>query len=422
MKLEKYLTLNKYEQVDHLFRHEYGQLVALLVRRMGIQYIDKIEDSVQWAMAQALEFWRMNEIPKSPSAWLYRVAYRYLLSELKITQQRTFLLKEHSELENNNAFFHEEEAFSSELSDSMLRMLFVTCHCEMPIESQLVFTLKSLCGFNVREIALRLFITEANVYKRFSRAKSFLQNQSLALDDFVDSDVIARLPSVHRVLYLVFTEGYLSSHADMAIRRDLCEEAIRLTKLLAASHFGKVTNTFALLALMYFHLARINARQDSFGALLLLAQQDRSQWDKEHINLALYFLNKSAKGECISRYHIEAGIAAAHCIAPSFKQTKWGEVVASYKLLHRISPSPLHILNEAIATAEWKSPQEGLVVLHSVEKPHWLANSYYWYTVKADLLLRSGEITKSHKYSMLAIKLAPSKSIKKLLTKRLIPN
>ena len=414
--------MNKYEQVEHIFRHEYGQLVALLVRRMGIQYIDKIEDSVQWAMAQALEYWRINDIPKSTSAWLYRVAYRYLLSELKITQQRTFLLKEHLELENNNSFSNEKETFSGELSDSMLRMLFVTCHCEMPIESQLVFTLKSLCGFNVREIALRLFITEANVYKRFSRAKNHLKNQSLELDDFVDSDVITRLPSVHRVLYLVFTEGYLSSHVDKAIRRDLCEEAIRLTRLLAASHFGDVSNTYALLALMYFHMARINSRQDSFGALLLLEQQDRSQWDKEYINLALSFLNKSAQGNSISCYHIEAGIAGSHCIAPSFEQTKWSEVVTSYKLLNKISPSPLNILNEAIATAEWKSPEEGLVVLQSVEKPHWLANSYYWYTVKADLLFRSGEIIQSHKYAILAIKLAPSESIKKLLTKRLIPN
>lgn len=415
--------MNKYEKVDHIFRHEYGQLVALLVRRMGIQYIDKVEDSVQWAMAQAIEFWRVDEMPKSPSAWLYRVAYRYLLSEFKITQQRQALLKEHTALlKSDNSFSNEVESFSGELSDSMLRMLFVSCHGEIPIESQLVFTLKSLCGFSVREISLRLFITEANVYKRFSRAKSYLKNKSLELDDFVDSDVIARLPSVHRVLYLVFTEGYLSSHADQAIRRDLCEEAIRLTRLLAASHFGDVTNTYALLALMYFHLARINSRQDDFGALLLLEQQDRSQWDKEHINLALAFLNKAAQGNSISRYHIEAGIAAGHCIAPSFEQTKWGEVVASYKLLNDISPSPFHILNEAIATAEWKNPQEGLAVLQSVDQPQWLAHSYYWYTVKADLLFRSGEIIKSHEYSMLAIKLAPSTSIKKVLQKRLIRN
>ena len=389
---------------------------------MGIQYIDKIEDAVQWSMAQALGFWRTTDIPQSPSAWLYRVAYRYLLSEIKTAKHRKLLLKEYSELKPNNSYFCEEDVFSNELSDSMLRMLFVTCHCEIPLESQLVFTLKSICGFNIREIAQRLFITEANVYKRFSRAKKILQNQSLALDDFEDSEVIARLPAVHRVLYLVFTEGYLSSNVEMAIRRDLCEEAIRLTKLLAVSKFGDVTNTHALLALMYFHLARINARQDDLGALLLLSQQDRRMWDRGYINLGLDSLNKSVQGENISHYHIEAGIAAAHCIAPSFEQTKWKDIVAAYKLLHNISPSPLHFLNEAIATAEWKSPEEGLAVLQSIEKPAWLTNSYYWYTVKADLLLRSGEITKSLKYAKLAIQLAPNKSIKKLLTKRLSPN
>lgn len=390
-----------------------------------MQHIDKIEDAVQWAMAQALEFWPKNQPPKSPSAWLYRVAYRQLLSEFRSSQRRDLLLITHYSSSNDEFIDPEEEAFSGEMNDAMLRMLFVACNNQIPIESQLVFTLKSLCGFSVREISIRLFTTEANVYKRFSRAKSFLQkneiqNKTFEIDRLLEVDVTARLSSVYKVLYLVFTEGYLSSHDDMAIREDLCEEAIRLTQLLATSQFGNVPESYALLALMYFHLARLNARQDDCGALLLLEQQDRSQWNQSYITVAMDLLEKSAQGNNISRYHIEAGIAAEHCMSASFEKTNWKQIVTSYQLLNKISPSPLNILNEAIATAEWQGPEAGLSILQITNMPSWLDHSYHWYTVQADLLFRCGEQYKALEYTELAIAAAPTENIKKLLLKRLV--
>lgn len=407
------------KQVEHLFRHEYGKLVALLVRRIGVPYLDSIEDAVQWAMAQALECWRKDKTPSSPSAWLYQVAYRHLLSELKSTQRKSALLAEHYSTVGE-VFEHKAPPFASEMSDSMLRMLFIACNDSMPVESQLVFTLKSLCGFNIREIALRLFISEANAYKRFSRAKQYLQSQTLELDMLSNNDMSARLPLVQSILYLIFTEGYLSSHTETAIRRDLCEEAIRLTRLLIASKIGDVPDSYALLALMYFHLARINSRQNNVGVLLLLEQQNRDQWNKAQISMAMTLLAQSASGDTISRYHIEAGIAAEHCLSPSFEQTKWEKVIASYQLLHRISPSPLHLLNRAIATAQWQSPQAGLAVLHAYDIPTWLDRCYYWYAVQADLLFRSGETRLGQKHAELAIAAAPTESIKQLLCKRLL--
>lgn len=412
--------MNQKKQVEHLFRHEYGKLVALLIRRTDIQYIDAIEDSVQWAMTQALELWCRGNIPSTPLAWLYRVAYNHLISEFRTTQRHDSLLVEHFSIKVNDALEHEDIPFSGEVSDSMLRMLFAACHDAIPIESQLVFTLKSLCGFDIREIALRLFITEANVYKRYSRAKKYLKDHTIELDNLTDDEVVARLSSIHRVLYLVFTEGYLSSHADMAIRQDLCEEAIRLARLLVKNKFGDVPNSYALLALMYFHLSRIQTRQDDYGSLLLLEQQNRSQWNNQQITIAMAFLAQSANGDAISRYHLEAGIAAEHCLSPSFSETRWDKIVASYKLLECIAPSPLHQLNRAVATAEWKGPQAGLAVLKSTEIPHWLNQSYHWYTVQADLLFRSGDKVLGRKNAELAIESAPSKSIKQLLYKRQI--
>ena len=412
--------MNEQKQVEHLFRHEYGKLVALLLRRTGMQHIDVIEDSVQWAMAQALQFWSKGNIPSNPSAWLYRVANNHLLSEFRSTQRKGTLLAEHFAIKENDIYEHEDVPFSGEVSDSMLRMFFAACNDAIPIESQLVFTLKSLCGFSIREIALRLFISEANVYKRYSRAKQHLKNQAIELNNLTDEEMVARLPSIHRILYLVFTEGYLSSHADTAIRQDLCEEAIRLARLLVDNNFGNVPDSYALLALMYFHLARIIARQDDCGALLLLEQQNRSKWNVQQTTIAMEFLAQSANGDTISRYHVEASIAAEHCLSPSFGQTRWDKIVASYKLLERIAPSPLHQLNRAVATAEWKGPQAGLAVLKSADIPNWLIHSYHWYTVQADLFLRSGDMSLGKKNAELAIEAEPTESIKQLLRKRLV--
>lgn len=411
--------MNKQVQIEHFFRHEYGKLVAILSRRIGVIHIDIIEDSVQWSMTQALTFWSNENIPSNTFAWLYKVAYRYIISELRAKKRQGELITESVLNEDNHIQVHEDTAFSGEVSDSMLRMLFFTCHEKIPIESQLVFTLKSLCGFSIKEISLRLFISEANVYKRFARAKKLLKMQDLTKDEHLLNDSNNKLPALHYVLYLIFTEGYLSSHEDIAIRKDLCEEAIRLTILLSESKYGNVPNSYALLALMHFHLARINTRQDEVKALVLFEEQDRSQWDQSLIEKAIGFLEYSATGDSLSRYHVEAGIAAEHCLSPSFKETRWSNIITSYVLLERIAPSPLHLLNRAIAMAEWQGPQAGLAILRTAEIPHWLNTSYYWYAVQADLLLRCNEQVQAEQYANLAIDNAPSKHIKQLLQKRL---
>jgi len=414
------------QALEQLFRHEYGQLVALLTRRYGVQYFELVEDSVQYALTQALSKWQNKSIPDKPSAWLYQVATRYLISELRANKRHDELLKQQlntpdTDLINSTEASAEETkeiSFSGELSDSLLRMLFVTCHPSLPIESQLVFTLKSLCGFDIREIALRLFIGEANVYKRFTRAKQFLKSHSIQLDTLDSNEIKSRLPLVHRVLYLVFTEGYLSSDIDISIRQDLCEEATRLTSLLAQSHLGNTPETFALLALMYLNLARISSRQAAQG-LLLLEQQDRNLWDKTLIATGIRYLQHSAQGQDISRYHVEAGIAAEHCLAKSFAQTNWHNIAASYQLLERIAPSPLHRLNRAIATAEAQGTEVALALLLETDAPSWLVRTYHWYAVLADLQRRCGDIASAKANAEKAIEQAPSIKIKELLNKRL---
>jgi predicted RNA polymerase sigma factor len=312
-----------------------------------------------------------------------------------------------------------EPFLATEMQDDLLRMLFVCCDEAIPVESQLVLALKTLCGFDVREIALRLFTSEANVYKRLGRARSRLRRFPPRTDVLTGEQYSSRLPGVHQILYLLFTEGYLSSHAEMAIRRELCNEAIRLATILAQHPVGRVPETSALLAMMHLHVARMTARQDGSGGLLLLEEQDRDLWDRHEIEDGLEWLAESARGEVFSRYHAEAGIAAEHCLAPSFEETRWDKIAEYYSLLEQIAPSAIYRLNRAVAVAEWQGPAAGLALLDGFEPPTWLTGSYMWAAVLADLHRRCGNADTANRYRTLACNAAPTPAVKDLLQRRL---
>ncbi len=407
--------------VEHFFRHEYGKLVATLSRRVGVHDIEAVEDAVQSALMAALESWKVAGLPDNPSAWLFRVAHNNVMGDLRKRSGRRRIL-EQSEEEDMGAPEDGPEVFlAGEVRDDLLRMLFVCCDDAIPEESQLVLALKTLCGFGVREIALRLFTSEANVYKRLARARSRLRDLSPRLGELRHEHYAARLSAVHKILYLIFTEGYLSSHAELAIRRELCNEALRLGAILAEDPVGQVPETFALLALMHLHAARTNARQDGTGGLLLLEEQDRKLWDQHEIHVGLTWLARSAEGDVFSRYHAEAGIAAEHCLAPSIEDTRWDKVVEYYSLLERVAPSALHRLNRAVAVAEWQGPGAGLAVLEDFEPPIWLAGSYQWAAVLADLHRRCGNTETAERYRDVAVESAPTAAVKELLRRRLRP-
>ncbi len=405
--------------VDHFFRHEYGKLVATLSRRVGVHELEAVEDAAQSALAAALERWPLAGQPEQPSAWLFRVAHNALIEDLRRRTQRRRIL----ERTGRGAPAPEPEADSflaGELRDDLLRMLFVCCDAALPDASQLALALKTVCGFDVREIAHRLLTSEANVYKRLARARARLREVP-DLGDLEGAPLASRLPSVHGILYLLFTEGYLSSHAEVAIRRELCDEALRLGKLLAEHPVGRVPETAALLALMHLQAARLAARRSLAGGLLLLAEQDRTLWDAQQIRLGLEWLARSAEGDVLSRYHVEAGIAAEHCLAPSLAETRWDRVADSYRLLDRVAPSPLNTLNRAVAVAEWKGPAAGLAELEGFEPPAWPNGAHLWSAVLADLHRRCGDRGAALRYRRIALDAAPNEAIRRLLERRLGP-
>lgn len=404
---------------EHSFRHDYARLVAILVRKVGVRHIGFVEDAVQSALEAALSVWTAQSLPENPTAWLYKVARNRLIQDLRRESGRARILEQVAADLAGSTDDSLAAGFPNEIRDDLLRMLFVSCDELLPQESRLVLALRTLCGFSAAEIATRLFTSEANIHKRLSRARERLREQPLDLQAPSVEQLSGRLASVRGVLYLLFNEGYLSARPEHAIRGELCEEAIRLTTLLAEHPVGAEPETFALLALMYLHAARLGSRVNAAGGLLLLEEQDRSLWDGERIRSGMEWLRRSACGDVFSRFHAEAGIAAEHCLAPSYAETRWDEIADLYATLERTAPSPLHMLNRAIAVAELQGPQAALDLLDGLAPPAWLMGSYLWDAVLADLHRRSGHTQCAEQHRERALCAAPTDAVRQLLARRL---
>jgi RNA polymerase sigma-70 factor (ECF subfamily) len=390
------------ELPEHWFRRELGRLVSMLSRRFGVYRLELCEDAAQSALLQATLSWS-SQLPDNPAAWLYRVAHNHVLDELRREKRdQSYLAEVHAEYAQQ------------EVEDDVLRLLFVCADPAIPPESQLVLALKTLCGFSTEEIALRLFHSADAVHKRLQRARSRLREHAelQSLDP-------ERVHGVLHMLYLLFNEGYSSAQPDRLIRRELCDEALRLALLLREDPAGALPETEALLALMCFHMARFEARVDGWGGLLLLEEQDRSLWDRELIRRGLDHLVSSARGTTVSRYHAEAGVVAEHCLAPSYAETNWPEIVRLYEVLERVAPSPLNVLNRAIALAEWKGADAGLAELEAFEAPVWLLGYYLWDATLGELHRRRGDCERALAHTKRALAAAPTKPEKALLERRL---
>jgi RNA polymerase sigma-70 factor (ECF subfamily) len=301
-------------------------------------------------------------------------------------------------------------------------MLFACCAEALPIESQLTLALKLVCGFGVREIADRLCMTEANVYKRLGRAQALLRSTGFELDGLTTQQLAMRVPAVHAVAYLLFTEGYLSARTETPFRRELCDEAKRLVTMLATHATLATPETFALLALMHLHSARASARFSATRGLVLLEEQDRSLWNTNEVAVGLGWLERSAQGATFSRYHAEAGIAAEHCLAPSFAETRWDRIVECYEQLEQMAPSVHQTLNRAVAVAEHLGPAEGLSILERMEDvPAWIERSHVWHAVRGYLHGRCGQEDLAVQHTKAALACAPSRCIADALERRLAP-
>jgi RNA polymerase sigma-70 factor (ECF subfamily) len=377
---------------DHLFRREAGRMVAALTRLFGVHNLALAEDVVQDAFCRALEVWKFRGVPDNPAAWLMATAKHRAIDVLRRERTaRTFAPELGRLLESEWTLVPlvDELLTDSSINDDLLRMMFSCCHPRLSEEAQVALVLHILCGFGVGEIAAAFLSAEPAIYKRISRAKAVLAG-SKTLFDLRDSDFVARLSAVHRALYLLFNEGYHSASTEAAVRADLCGEALRLANVLA-DHPGTATPaTHALAALMCLHAARLPGRTDPGGHLSALADQDRTRWDRTLIEEGRRWLDRSAIGDELTAYHIEAAIAAVHADARSLDDTNWGRIVVLYDRLLAIRPSPVVALNRAIAVAQRDGPDRGIEEIQTIPDRESLNRYPFYAAALGDLELRRG--------------------------------
>jgi len=405
------------EAVD--FRRESSRMLAALARILGMHNLSLAEDVVQDVLCRALEVWRFHPPPRDPSAWLLQAARNRAIDLIrKEKTRRRFapdleLSSEYALTPTVTALFEE-----SEIEDDLLRMMFSVCSPSVPEAAQLALVLKLLCGFGTWEIAAALLASKAAVEKQLARGKRTLSRAGLLYEVSGRERIAGRLAAVQRALYLLFSEGYHGSGE--AVRVELCSEAMRLCSLLAAHPACATPATLALLSLMCFHAARLPGRAAEDGSLLLLEQQDRSRWDASLIQRGFDLLDRSASGEEVSEYHLEAGISSEHCAAPSLARTDWPRIVELYDALLARRPSPVVALSRAIALGEARGPDQGLRALEELPDRERLRAYPFLPAAAGRLHLRAGRPEEAAGFFREAVRLARNPAEAKLFESQLL--
>lgn len=393
-------------------------MVSVLTRIFGAHNIDLVEDVVQDTLLKALEQWRFSGIPDNPSGWLYTVAKNKALDLIRreklknsFTEDISYLLKsEYTVIPTLHEQFSEPA-----ITDDQLRMMFVCCHPKISRETQVSLILKTLCGFSISEIAAAFITNDEAIAKRIYRGKQVLRDENIKVELPQPPHIAERLEAVLQALYLLFNEGYSSTSGDEVIRRDLIEEALRLAVMLTNNPLTALPQVYALVALICFHSARLPGRVDAGGNILLLAEQDRSEWDKELVARGLYYISQSASGDRITSYHVEAAIAAIHSTAASPQGTDWEQIVALYDKLLGMNGSPVTALNRAIAIAELRGPEAGLAAINAIANLELLSEYYLLPATIGELYFRLQKLEDARRYFSNALGLTNSLREKRLL-------
>ncbi|BCJ47320.1 RNA polymerase subunit sigma-24 [Actinoplanes ianthinogenes] len=362
--------------VEELYRQEYGRAVAILTRAFGD--LDLAEDAVQDAFAAAVRRWPVEGRPPSPTGWILTTARNRAIDRLRRAKVGV-------EKEALAMAMGDDEPVTGPFSDDRLRLVFTCCHPALALPVRVALTLRLLGGLTTAEIARAFLVPEATMAQRIVRAKAKIRHAGIPYRIPAEADLPERLRGVLAVVYLIFNEGYLASSGDALVRDDLCAEAIRLGRLLVEL-MPDEPEAHGLLALMLLVASRRNARTAPDGTPVLLADQDRSRWDR-----ALVAEGQAIVRECLRRnrpgpYQIQAAINAVHSDAPSAARTDWSQILQLYDLLAATAPSPVVALNRAVAVAEVHGPEPALGIVDGLA----LDDYHVYQAVRADLLRRLG--------------------------------
>ena len=373
--------------VDHWFRHQSGRMVASLTRIFGPQHLDLAEDVVQEALVRALHLWPFQGVPEDPKAWLVQVAKNLAIDTIRRQQRWESKVPQ---LDQWLASASDTSSEHEEIQDDTLRLMFMCCHESIPREAQIALTLKVVGGFSVAEIAAAFLATKTTIAQRIVRAKHRIRELHVALDFPPPHQLPERLHAVLEVLYLMFNEGYASREGPEFVRQDVIQESMRLTRFLANHETTSAPATHALMALMHFQAARLPTRQNDNGQLLLLAEQPRELWNQVQIQAGCACLQRASSGDELTRFHLEAGIASCHALAPSFDQTEWDRILFFYDLLAEHYPSPIVFLNRAVAVAMNHGPERGWRELQNIPATPSMEHYSLWHTTRGELLRQLG--------------------------------
>jgi RNA polymerase sigma-70 factor (ECF subfamily) len=365
--------MNETELIPHLFRTEYRKIVSVLCRLFGIDHIEIAEDIVSDSFLLASELWGLKGLPENPTAWLYTVAKNRTRDYLKRNALFAGTISKDLRYRAQSSGEIDIDLSVKNIQDSELAMIFVACHPCNPPEAQIGLALNILCGFSADEIA-RAFLTDKEaIYKRLQRARKKLRAENIKIEQPGISEINNRLPAVLMTLYLLYNEGYYSAGRDMAIRRDLCYEAMRLCSLLLENEETNTPAVNALLSLMCFQSSRFDARHDSDGQTILYPDQDIMLWDQKMIRKGEYLLNQASRGDDITKYHLEAGIAYWHTLKEDSPE-KWEGILQLYNQLLLIEYSPIAALNRTYALAKANGNSEAIA---EAEKINLTGNHLY---------------------------------------------
>ncbi|HWB91514.1 MAG TPA: DUF6596 domain-containing protein [Puia sp.] len=363
-----------------LFQQEFTKMVAVISRLYGLQHIELAEDIVGETFLAAAENWGQKGMPANPTAWLYTVAKNraiYHFRRLNIYEHKVIpMIKAQQNGEET-----EEPDFSEEnIRDSQLQMMFAVCDPAIASEAQIGLALRILCGFGIDEIAGAFFTSKETINKRLFRAKEKLRAEKVRMEFPPEAVLPARLDNVLRIIYLLFNEGYYSRSKDQILQKDLTVEALRLGLLLADFPATASPKTYALIALMCFHASRFEARQTADRPSILYEEQDPSLWDQGLIRQGMHYLDRSAQGEELSSYHLEARIAYWHCIKEDTPE-KWAEILELYDRLLGLNFSPGAALNRIFALYKVSGRKAALAAAESLK----LEDDHFYFLLLGEL-------------------------------------
>lgn len=416
------MTEKIHQLVENLFRHQAGQVTATLSRMYGLDQLELIEDSVQETLLKALQIWPIKGVPKNPGGWIYASAKNLTVDKLRretsvVTRSPDFdaLLETQS-----HAGEQQEILLDAELKDDVLKMMFVCCHPAISREARVSLTLNILCGFSVSEIAKAFFVQDTAVAQRLVRAKRKIRDEPISLETPKNGELKIRVESVLEVLYLLFNKGYNAHEGESLIQEELCEEAVRLLTILSDHPIGRLAEVHALLALMFFQMSRFPARLNAEGDILLLSEQNRELWDRAMIRRGFYHLDMARRADVLTEYHVQAGIAACHALAPSYAQTDWRTITNYYDILLSINDSPVYALNRAVALAMSEGADAGLDALEGLAHLPTMRSYYLYYATLGELLTQAGRNSEAAAAYRQALQTVQTEPEKKLLQKRLV--